>query len=518
MFRSLLLVSAAGLAAVLQSLAQSTTSDNLPFYSGPLRPRVHFSPPKGWMNEPNGLFVDKNGTWHLYYQYNPTRLVAAAQHWGHATSVDLYHWTNQPIAGSGGSALGSRFSGSAVIDQNNTSGFFPDTDNGVVAIYTRDCCEQHLRLIAYSGDGGYSFTEYQHNPVLSPGAGQFRDPKVFWHETRWVMTVACRVYVIGLYTSPDLKSWTHASAFTPVDYVIGVYECPDLISWTHASNITHVGFLGWVLTISINPGSPLGGSITQYFPGEFNGTHFTPYDSAARLTNFGKDDYAGQYFFAEPYSIGWASNWQYTAQVPTGPEEGWRSAMTLPDCEWTRLTAAANGGIDCTVTPNADCRQPDCAGSGGSALGSRYFSGPLHLDQPTHRSFPSQLHLWRLLRLGRDQCEQHLRLLPRPGRRSRSDLHSQHAYPSSPGAGAILRRRIHFHALRRKPCAACRVEPVPRSKGLLAFNTTQAKRFSGVIDRSLIELYIDNGAVVGTMSFYPEEPLDKLEVSPDILY
>lgn len=257
---------------------------------------------------------------------NPTDIVAGNQHWGHATSPDLYHWTNQPIALFPPNSSSGVFSGSAVIDTNNTSGFFPDQDNGVVAIYTLNTPTAQVQQIAYSKDGGYSFEEYEGNPVLDVGLTQFRDPKVIWYQDHWVMAVAFPVdYVIGIYTSPDLKSWTHASNVTHVGFLGLQYECPNLVSVPIANSSDSA----WVLTISINPGSPLGGSITQYFPGEFNGTHFTPFDSAARLTNFGKDDYAGQFFYDEPVSIGWASNWQYTNFVPTG-EEGWRSAMTVP--------------------------------------------------------------------------------------------------------------------------------------------------------------------------------------------
>lgn len=104
-------------------------------YDGQYRPQLHFSPPTHFMNDPNGMFRDANGTWHLYYQYNPTKNVAGNQHWGHATSDDLYHWVNQPIALFPPKKNQYVFSGSAVVDTNNTSGFFPNQNNGVVAVY-----------------------------------------------------------------------------------------------------------------------------------------------------------------------------------------------------------------------------------------------------------------------------------------------------------------------------------------------------------------------------------------------
>lgn len=291
------------------------------------------------MNDPNGMFVDANGTWHLYYQYNPTGIVAGNQHWGHATSRDLYHWTNQPIALFPPNEETFVFSGSAVVDVNNTSGFFPDQDNGVVAIYTLAEYPDgqpgpQTQAIAYSHDGGYTFTPYANNPVINSDSSQFRDPKVIWADDQWVMVIAyAQEFQIGIFTSPDLKNWTAASNFT--GGLLGLqYECPNMIKIPVLDESGERQDDMWLMAISINPGAPLGGSITQYFPGTFNGTHFEAVDRVARIADFGKDNYAGQWFYGQPeddlpVSIAWASNWQYTQVVPTG-EEGWRSAMSLP--------------------------------------------------------------------------------------------------------------------------------------------------------------------------------------------
>ncbi|MCJ1427421.1 hypothetical protein MMC29_005324 [Sticta canariensis] len=316
-------------------------------YGGALRPQIHFSPPKDFMNDPNGMFVDANGVYHLYYQYNPTDIVAGNQHWGHATSKDLYHWENQPIAIFPGAKGEGIFSGSAVIDSNNTSGFFPDQKDGVVAIYTLNTAKEETQEIAYSKDGGYTFTKYSKNPVISINSTQFRDPKVLWHaETeKWAMVVSyAQEFVIGIYTSPNLKEWTHASNFSHHGLFGLQYECPNLVALPLLKNVSIESPLDasnfastdmYVLTISINPGAPLGGSITEYFPGNFNGTHFTPVDDGARIADFGKDNYAGQFFYGIPstspqVSIAWASNWQYSQIVPTGPLENYRSSMSLP--------------------------------------------------------------------------------------------------------------------------------------------------------------------------------------------
>ncbi|KAF4563879.1 hypothetical protein EYR36_003123 [Pleurotus pulmonarius] len=308
-------------------------------YTGHFRPQVHFSPPVGFMNDPNGLFRDASGTYHLYYQYNPTAVVAGNQHWGHATSTDLYHWTNQPIALFPHLNVTGIFTGSIVVDVNNTSGFFPNQTNGVVAIYTGDGSDDENQRLAFSTDGGFTFEQFSGNPVLPIGSRAFRDPKVIWHkETRmWVMSVAfANDRAIGFFTSPNLRDWTHASSFT--FHVIGdVYECPNMLPVPLLEEDGSVHETVDLLWISINPGAPLGGSISQYFPGHFNGTHFTAVDEEIRLADFGKDNYATQFWYGvdgDPLeggalSIAWASNAQYANDVPTGPE-GWRSSMSLP--------------------------------------------------------------------------------------------------------------------------------------------------------------------------------------------
>lgn len=260
----------------------------------------------------------------------------------------MYHWVNQPIAIFPGAKGEGIFSGSSVIDVNNTSGFFPDQKNGVVAIYTLNTALEETQEIAYSKDGGYTFTKYSKNPVISIKSTQFRDPKVIWYaETKkWVMVVSyAQEFVIGIFTSPNLKEWTHASNFSHYGLFGLQYECPNLVALPLLKNVSIEHPLDesnfdtkeswYVLTISINPGAPLGGSITEYFPGTFNGTHFIPVDNGARIADFGKDNYAGQFFYGIPptspqVSIAWASNWQYSQIVPTGPLENYRSSMSLP--------------------------------------------------------------------------------------------------------------------------------------------------------------------------------------------
>ncbi|KAF2730890.1 hypothetical protein EJ04DRAFT_472948, partial [Polyplosphaeria fusca] len=320
-------------------------------YGGPLRPQVHFSPPKGFMNDPNGMFVDAAGLYHLYYQYNPTANVAGNQHWGHATSQDLYTWTNQPIALFPSNPTEGIFSGSTVLDPNNTSGFFPNRTNGVVAIYTLNTPSRQVQSIAYSLDNGYTFTKYPSNPVIPSSTNQFRDPKVFWHAPtrRWIMVVAYPVdFKIAIFTSQTLRSWTPASNFSHHGLLGLQYECPNLVQLRVAGRADPA----WMLWISINPGAPLGGSITQYFVGAFNGTHFTADDARTTVSDFGKDNYAGQFFGGggegkgkgEGVSVAWASNWQYTNVVPTAGE-GWRSVMSVPRANYLKQMPRTGLGL-----------------------------------------------------------------------------------------------------------------------------------------------------------------------------
>lgn len=298
-------------------------------YRESIRPQVHYSPPYGFMNDPNGM-VYTNGLYHLFYQWNPKDTVAGVPEWGHATSEDLFHWTNHGVAIASATEDEGVFSGSAVLDIDNTSGFFDETvkpEDRVVAIFTSNTPEKQTQNLAYSKDGGFNFTRYSGNPVIDINSTQFRDPKVFFHEDtgRWIMAVAKSFdYEIAFYTSSNLKDWELASAFSGGLYGYQ-YEVPDLVKMPVVGTSEHK----WVLFVSINPGMPLGGSGTQYFIGEFDGTTFTPDDYVVRMADFGKDWYASQTWSNtgdEVVGLAWASNWQYTNEVPTSP---WRSCMSV---------------------------------------------------------------------------------------------------------------------------------------------------------------------------------------------
>jgi beta-fructofuranosidase len=269
-------------------VAVGVSAKMAPGYNQARRPQVHFSPAVNFMNDPNGLFY-YNGTYHLYYQYNPTGITAGNQHWGHATSDDLYHWHNHPIALSPESPDEGIFSGSAVVDVDNTSGFFGNQSSsnpGIVAIYTLNTPSKETQNIAYSTDGGYTFTKYSGNPVIDVNSNQFRDPKVIWHADtkKWIMAVALPTkFSVVFYTSSNLKTWEEASTFSHQGWLGIQFECPNLVEVpVHNSDQQDSGETKWVLVVSVNPGAPQGGSFTQFFPGEFDGTKFTPEDNAAR--------------------------------------------------------------------------------------------------------------------------------------------------------------------------------------------------------------------------------------------
>ncbi|HEU0109454.1 MAG TPA: glycoside hydrolase family 32 protein [Flavisolibacter sp.] len=320
-------------AVIISCTSVSKQPTETTWYNEPHRPQVHFSPKEKWMNDPNGMVFYKD-VYHLFYQYYPDSTVWGPMHWGHATSKDLVHWEHQPVALYPDS-LGYIFSGSAVADVNNTSGFGKDGKPPLVAIFTHHNpagekagkTDYQVQSIAYSLDDGKSWTKYAGNPVLSnPGIKDFRDPKVMWHEEshRWIMALAT-LDRISFYSSPDLKEWTKESEIgKEFGAHGGVWECPDLFP------LDYNGETMWVLLVSINPGGPNGGSATQYFVGNFDGKVFTPLATDTRWIDYGPDNYAGVTWSntgKRKVFLGWMSNWQYANVVPT---TNWRSAMTVP--------------------------------------------------------------------------------------------------------------------------------------------------------------------------------------------
>jgi fructan beta-fructosidase len=317
--------------------AEDTAQKNEPgvVYNEEYRPQFHFTPPEMWMNDPNGL-VYNDGVYHLFYQYYPDDIVWGPMHWGHAISEDMIFWEHKPIA-LYPDEKGYIFSGSAVVDKQNTSGFGTAESPPLVAVFTYHDIEGEkantdtfqTQGIAYSLDNGDSWTKYEGNPVIdNSGIRDFRDPKVFWHgETQsWIMALVAGDHA-KFYRSPNLIDWTYISEFGREQGAHGgVWECPDLFQLQVQGSEEYK----WVLLISINPNAPNGGSGTQYFIGDFDGTTFTSDQKEARWLDWGRDNYAGVTYNDAPNGdrifIGWMSNWDYARDTPT---KQWRSAMTL---------------------------------------------------------------------------------------------------------------------------------------------------------------------------------------------
>ena len=289
------------------------------------RPVYHHTPAYGWMNDPNGMFY-KDGVWNLYFQHNPYGSQWENMTWGHSTSTDLVHWKFQgdPVQPD---ALGTVFSGSAVVDKENTSGF---GKGAVIALYT-SAGESQTQSMVYSTDNGKTFTKYEGNPVITSNVPDFRDPHMFWNEDikKWNMILAAGQHM-EIYTSDNLKDWKLESSFGETyGNHGGVWECPDLMKM----KVRGTNKEKWMLICNINPGGPFGGSATQYFIGDFDGHKFTC-ESKPEVTkwmDYGKDHYATVTFDNAPegrrVAIAWMSNWQYANQVPTLQ---YRSGNSIP--------------------------------------------------------------------------------------------------------------------------------------------------------------------------------------------
>jgi len=317
------------------------------------RPLLHFAPERNWMNDPNGL-VFHGGRYHLYFQYNPEGATHGFMSWGHASSSDLVHWEEHPVA-IRYTDTHEMFSGSVVFDENNSSGLGTVTDPPLVAMFTlADQTGGHqAQGIASSDDGGLTWRPYEGNPVIDRGSADFRDPKVFRYRgpagQYWVMVaVEAMERRVVMYRSDDLRAWTYLSDYGPRGATGGVWECPDLFPLAVDGDPADVR---WVLLISLNPGGIAGGSGTQYVLGSFDGVRFVADDPAppraphqgwentrAELEacdwlDYGRDCYAGVTFSNLPDEerilLAWMSNWDYAGELPVDAEAPQRGVMTL---------------------------------------------------------------------------------------------------------------------------------------------------------------------------------------------
>jgi len=462
-----------------------------------------------WMNDPNGL-VYYDGEYHLFYQFYPDDKVWGPMHWGHAVSSDLVHWEHLPIA-LYPDQHGYIFSGSAVVDWNNTSGFGEDGRPPLVAIFTyhdpvrgaAGTDDHETQGIAYSSDRGRTWTKYDGNPVL-PNADKyrdFRDPSVFWHEPtrRWVMLLSVYDHV-QIWSSPDLKAWEYLSSFGSGQGAHGgTWECPDLFPLV----VAETGETKWVLILNLNPGGPRGGSGTQYFVGEFDGTNFvlderfaaTLEEQEAVWLDWGRDNYAGITWSDVPPDdgrrifIGWMSNWDYAQVVPTDP---WRSAMTLPR---TLSLRATPGGYRVYSQPVREIRKLE---SSTVVLPATMVSGTLDLGDRI--DFPA----------------------------SSAGIAVEFVTPEDRGVafGVMLSNdlgetyRIGFDRASDEFFSDRRASGDHRFSDSFANRVHRAPRaVSGdiiemelYVDVASIELFADGGALAMTEIFFPTEPFDRLAV------
>lgn len=451
-------------------------------YQERYRPQFHFSPPAKWMNDPNGM-VYYQGEYHLFYQHNPDSTVWGPMHWGHAISKDLVHWQHQPIA-LYPDAIGDIFSGSVVVDANNTSGFQKGAEAPLVAIFTYHHMpgekagrnDFQTQGIAYSTDKGRTWIKYADNPVISnPGIKDFRDPKVIWHEPsqQWILTLAAGNEIL-FYRSANLKNWELSGRFgKEAGNHGGVWECPDLFELK-----TKDGKSKWILLVSIGSGAPNGGSGTQYFIGHFDGKSFTndnPKETQCWL-DYGTDNYAGVTWSNTPdhrkLFLGWMSNWQYAQVVPT---RTWRSAMTLPRELYLEETPAGTRLQTQPAAETALLREP---GTMKNLIAGKEY--PLSLNEillEFDLSAASDAELGIDLR---NQTGESLRI----------------GYNSSNKQFFINRTALKQTSF-SKTFAAVHTAPRIRTGKLLKMRL--------FVDKSSVELFADDGSVVMTDIFFPEE-------------
>jgi len=453
------------------------------------RPQVHFSPKEKWMNDPNGM-VYYNGIYHLFYQHNPNSSVWGPMHWGHATSKDLIHWKRESIKIFPDS-LGTIFSGSAIVDKNNTSGFGVNGRPPLVAIFTQHNADGEKagrndfqnQSLAYSLDNGNTWIKYSGNPVLkSPGIRDFRDPKVMWYEPtkKWIMSlaVADRIY---FYSSPDLKNWTKESDFgDSAGAHGGVWECPDLFA------LDYDGKEVWVLIVNLNPGGPNKGSATQYFLGDFDGKIFSPYSPETKWLDYGPDEYAGITWSNtgnRKIFLGWMSNWLYANLVPT---ETWRNAMTIP-----RELRIINVDGHMLIASNL-VKEIESIGS------KRVVRKNIILSKPFDIAKTRKVRLPCLLKLSLDSVKDFSIIVSNADAEELIigyDKVSNQYY-----IDRTLSGKINF----QEGFAAKHVAP--------RFSAVSKMNVSLLIDVSSIEVFADDGLTVMTEIFFPGKPYNQIQI------
>jgi fructan beta-fructosidase len=453
------------------------------------RPQVHFSAARNWLNDPNGM-VFHQGIYHLFFQHHPNSPKWGPMHWGHATSTDLVHWIEQPIKLFPDS-LGYIFSGSAVVDRDNTSGFGTKDNPPLVAIFTHhDPARENTsstfqnQSLAFSLDNGRTWTKYTGNPVLkNPGITDFRDPKVMWYEARkcWIMTLATKDCVT-FYASPNLRDWTMESSFGKDRGAQGgVWECPDLFPLQLA------GKTYWVLLVSLNPGGPNGGSATQYFIGDFDGRQFRAIHEDARWLDYGPDNYAGVTWSNtadRKLFMGWMSNWDYANDLPSSQ---WRNVMTIArELQLVQvrdtMRVASLPVKEMNAYSLARIQRKDFSISAGRAFST---------------TLPGEGKAWELDLQTESKTHFHIRLLNDAGEEIMIGYNLEtNAYFIDRGlSGKVAKARLFSRKIE-----------APR------YAQDKTIRLKVIIDASSVELFADGGLSVLSAVFFPTKKMNRLVI------
>jgi len=467
--------------------------------TGLWQPQIHFYAGPKWNNDPNGPIL-LNGQYHLYYQYNPFGDQWGHMSWGHAVSSDLVHWKTLPVAlaEENGVAI---FNGTAVEDRLNTSGLCgeaKETPGCLVAVYTGNSQSGQNQNVAFSRDGGNTWTKYAGNPVIDLGLKDFRDPKVFWHEPSksWVMAVVIPDrHKVQIYRSANLTHWQLASEFGPAGAVGGIWECPDLMELAvRDASGQRVGS-HWVLNVNLNPGGPAGGSASQYFVGQFDGFRFTEdHPGAGPLwADWGKDFYASTSFANIPAGedrvwIAWMSNWQYAGLVPSLPGRG---EMTLARRLSLRQGDAQPGGEPLALVQEPVLPLPD----------RRIATDALTLDQANARladqkAAGSVYALSVILEPGA-ALEAGVRL-------RRSATKAGDAVEEETVVGVDRAKGQIFVDRRRSGATFFAKDFTARTAAPLKRPSASAIRLQIVVDRNSVEVFAEDGETVFTNLIYPQ--------------
>ncbi|TDZ36064.1 Invertase [Colletotrichum trifolii] len=509
----------------------TTTADR----SGRWRPQIHFSPPANWLNDPNGLFIDSDGVWHMYYQYSDNVPGAGVKNWGHTTATDFYNWVDHPIGIPATARDGSIWSGSVVVDKKNVSGLFPpDKTQGkdnIIAYYTSWEPDQQSQHLAWSYDGGESFLQYEGNPIISLNRHGFRDPKAsFHHDTKtWVMVLSLEHHV-AFYTSTDLVKWTEVSTWNP-GRDIGLIECPQFLQIPRKDKSGKIVGSKWVLTLSLGGGSPTGGAEVSYLTGDWDGTNWTPDPPSSRKRqenfelkdfDFGPDNYATAFFHFQEnddtehdaYSITWAVDAsRYGCCTPTD-QEGWRHCMggvrrhwldantdrlvSAPAGDLTKLTSATNGW-------NPILDEQDVAGIEGTSSVIRNYNPAVE---------------WTLtVRMAKSMLKE--------GSSASAELSFESS--ESDGAERVALAFEFTGSADSTPTASFTISRASKAwdrSGTFGISEVQALdnasddsssnvefHLHGIMDRSILEVYVNGGVEAATMLYFTEKPLDGISLS-----